>query len=154
MPLPQRKPNRLSGYDYSTPGAYFITVCTSQKRHLFWKEPHSTAPAPQDVPLSPLGILADQVIRDIPVHYPTMRVDHYVVMPNHIHLLLRITAPGGAAIDNVIRQFKRIVSKQAGFSVWQKDFHDHIIRRDEDYRSVWNYIDGNPARWREDDYYG
>jgi hypothetical protein len=57
-------------------------------------------------------------------------------------------------ISTVINQFKGYVSKQIGFSLWQKSFHDHIIRDERDYQNHWQYIDENPARWAEDEYYG
>ena len=83
MELSKRKQNRLSDYDYSTSNAYFITICTANRRNLFWDNPH-------DISLSMLGEMVRQSIEDIPKHYPAISVDTYVVMPNHIHLLLQI----------------------------------------------------------------
>ena len=89
--------------------------------------------------------------------YPAVSLDHYVIMPNHIHLLLQIcTDDDGRSmiaptISNVVRHMKGCVSKQVGRSVWQKGFYDHIIRNDADYEGVWNYIEGNPSKWHEDD---
>jgi len=53
-------------------------------------------------------------------------------------------------ISTVVRLLKGTVSKQSGFSVWQKGFYDHVIRNDKDYQDIWNYIEGNPAKWSED----
>ena len=104
-------------------------------------------------------MMVKQVIYDIPRHYPAITVDHAVVMPNHIHLLLQINTDidgrpmAAPTISTVINQTKGIISKKAGFSVWQKGFYDHVIRNDNDYRDIWNYIEGNPGKWTEDKLY-
>lgn len=56
-------------------------------------------------------------------------------------------------ISTVVNQMKGIVSKKAGFSVWQKGFYDHVIRGERDYAAAWNYIEGNPVKWTEDKLY-
>ena len=159
MELPKRKKNRLTEYDYSTPNAYFITICTENRRNLFWKDIGTVIDRPENVPLTNLGIIVRQSVMNIPKHYPTISVDRFVVMPNHVHLLLQIHTntdgrPMAApTISTGINQFKGIVSKKAGFSVWQKGFHDHVVRNEKDYLEIWNYIDGNPSKWAEDTLY-
>lgn len=159
MTFPQRKPNRLTEYDYSTPNAYFLTICTKNRKNLFWKNVGAIIDRPENVPLTNLGCLVRQCIIEIPMHYPMISVDNFVVMPNHIHLLLQIhTDADGRSliaptISTVVRLMKGTVSKQAGFSVWQKGFYDHVIRNDKDYQSIWNYIQGNPSKWTEDQLY-
>ena len=159
MELPKRKPNRLTEYDYSTPNAYFITVCTQDRKNLFWTDAGAAIGRPENIPLTNLGMMVKQVIYDIPRYYPTITVDHAVVMPNHIHLLLQINTDidgqpmAAPTISTVINQMKGVISKQAGFSVWQKGFYDHVIRNDNDYRDIWNYIEGNPGKWTEDKLY-
>ena len=159
MELPKRKQNRLTEYDYSTPNAYFITICTENRRNLFWKDIGTVIDRPENVPLTNLGIIVRQSVMNIPKHYPTISVDRFVVMPNHVHLLLQIHTntdgrPMAApTISTGINQFKGIVSKKAGFSVWQKGFHDHVVRNEKDYLEIWNYIDGNPSKWAEDTLY-
>ena len=156
MELPKRKQIRLTEYDYNTPNAYFITVCTDNRRNLFWKNVEVIIDRPKNVPLTNLGIIAQRSIEDIPKHYPAISVDHYVIMPNHIHLLLQITTdPDGRSmiaptISTVVMLMKGAVSKHAGFAVWQKGFYDHIIRNDNDYLDIWNYIEENPGKWAED----
>ena len=159
MEFPKRKRNRLTEYDYSTPNAYFITVCTDNRKNLFWKAVGAVSDRPKNVTLTDLGTVVRRRIEDIPKHYPTISVDHYVIMPNHIHLLLQIhsdsngrsvTAP---TISTAVRLMKGAVSKQAGFSVWQKGFYDHVIRNENDYRDIWNYIEDNPGKWAEDKLY-
>ena len=159
MKLPVRKPNRLPNFDYNTPGAYFITICTRDRKNLFWADVGASIARPQNPVLSRYGVIVDDAIREIPLHYPTISVDHYVVMPNHIHLLLQINtdADGRAmlapTISRVVQQMKGIVTKQIGRTIWQKLFHDHVIRSEKDYLKIWEYIDNNPAKWKEDCFY-
>lgn len=88
-------------------------------------------------------------------------VEKYVVMPNHIHLMLRIEGTGRTlcaptpvgAVPRIIKAMKETVTKCARSPVWQKGYHDHIVRGEADYLRIWNYIDTNPAKWREDCYY-
>ena len=90
MELPTRKQNRLKEYDYSAPNAYFITICTEKRKKLFWMDVGAIIDRPKNVPLTNLGIIAQRSIENITKHYPAISVDHYVIMPNHIHLLLQI----------------------------------------------------------------
>jgi REP element-mobilizing transposase RayT len=114
---------------------------------------------PENVPLTDLGRMVQQSIEDISKHYPMVSVDHHVIMPNHVHLLLQINTDSGGrpmaapTISMIINQTKGIVSKRAGFSVWQKGFYDHVIRNENDFRDIWNYIEGNPSKWTEDKLY-
>lgn len=159
MELPKRKQNRLTKYDYSTPNAYFITICTKNRKNLFWRDAEIIIDRPKNVLLADLGIIVQRSIENISKHYPAISVDHYVIMPNHIHLLLQInTDVSGRSMiaptmSTVVRLMKGTVTKQAGFSVWQKGFYDHVIRNDNDYRDIWNYIEGNPSKWSEDKLY-
>ena len=159
MELPKRKPNRLTEYDYSTPNAYFITVCTQNRKNLFWTDVEAVIDRPENIPLTNLGMMVKQVIYDITRHYPAITVDHAVVMPNHIHLLLQINTDvdgrpmAAPTISTVINQTKGIISKKAGFSVWQKGFYDHVIRGEQDYSDILTYIERNPGKWTEDKLY-
>ena len=159
MEMPKRKANRLPEYDYSTPNAYFITICTDKRKNLFWSDVGAIIDRPENVPLTQLGRLAEQSIQEIPRRYPMISVDRYVIMPNHIHLLLQIhTDSNGRSmiaptISTVVRLMKGAVRKTAGFPVWQKGFYDHVVRGDQDYLEIWNYIEGNPGKWAEDKLY-
>ena len=157
--FPKRKQNRLTEYDYSTPNAYFITICTENRKNLFWTDARAVIDRPGNIPLTNLGMIVQQSIEDIPKHYSSVSVNHSVIMPNHIHLLLQINTDADGrpmaapTISTVINQTKGIVSKKAGFSVWQKGFYDHVIRSEQDYLDVWNYMEGNPGKWSEDKLY-
>ena len=159
MELMQRKQKSLRNYDYSNPGAYFITICTKRRENLFWSDAKKTDCSPVDVPLTKLGIYVQQAVCEIPKRYPAITVDHAVIMPNHIHLLLQIHTDvdgrpmAAPTISTVINQIKGTVSKKAGFSVWQKGFYDHVIRGETDYEEIWNYIERNPGKWLEDSLY-
>ena len=85
-------------------------------------------------------------------------MDNYVIMPNHIHLLLFLYCDNGRAmlvptVSRVIQQLKGAVTKRIGHPIWQSRFYDHVIRTERDYRDIYTYIDNNPARWSEDEYY-
>jgi len=160
MDKPTRKPNRLRDFDYSSPGVYFVTICTRDKEKLFWSDSVGASIArPIKPALSPCGKLVEKAICEIPKRYPMISLDKYVVMPNHIHLLLRInTDESGRAmlaptISTVVQQMKGAVTKSYGRSIWQKLFYDHVIRNQRDYDEIWNYIENNPLKWENDCYY-
>ena len=109
--------------------------------------------------LSEYGNIVETAIKNIPLKYTSVSVDRYVIMPNHIHLLLQIhidenvRAMPAPTVSTVIQQMKGYVTKQIGFPVWQKLFYDHIIRNGNDYREIWEYIENNPLKWVEDRFY-
>ena len=191
---PKRKSPRLKEYDYSAPGAYFVTVCTHGKAHILG-EIHDGK-----MYLSSMGEIAENEIKNIGLHYNNVSVDKYVVMPNHIHMIIVIseqsvveginpfptekhdvssdhensvvtTMPNvGSAfmqtakkydIPNVVGKFKAAVTRSVGnafmhsvkSTIWQKSFHDHIIRNKNDYEKIWEYIDTNVVRWELDCFY-
>ena len=112
--------------------------------------------------LTPYGVCLQTYLDTLSSAYPNVTLHHAVIMPNHVHLLLSIdhNAPGAPRssrptqlISRIIAALKRFTNQQAGFNLWQSTFHDHIIRTDADYLRIWEYIDANPAKWREDCYY-
>ena len=151
--LPSRKRNSLKHYDYSSCGAYFITICTSDRRNYFWNGVGATIGRPQDVDLSQYGKLVDEAINNIPSIYPALKLDHYVIMPDHIHLLLIIRADEygrpmvAPTISRVVQQLKGYITKRIGHSIWQKLFFDHVIRNRQDYEEHVKYICDNPVKW-------
>jgi len=157
--LPKRKPTRLKGYDYSTPGAYFITICTQDRKELL-----SEIIVGDDVGivqqnnLSKIGLICDKYINNINNKYENVTVDKYVIMPNHIHLIIFLHGTMRASsptknTETIIRSFKTMVTKEIGTSIWQRSYHDHIIRGDKDYQKIWEYIDTNVIRWKNDCFY-
>ncbi len=256
MDLPKRKQIRLPDYDYSSPGAYFVTICTKDRRCILSDIAVGAAICrPSELRLTAYGEIVECAIKRIPDIYPSVLIDDYVIMPNHVHLILRIctdnngrqiaaptatgtnrrqvaaptagpgtdgrqvaapTATGtngrqvaapteglatdgrqiaaptagsgtngrqvaaptaGSATDgrqiaaptagsgtdgrqvaaptlsSVIGQMKRWASIQAKMAFWQKSFHEHVIRSEDDYLEIRNYIESNPAKWTEDRYF-
>ena len=166
---PKRKPLRLKNYDYSTPGAYFITICTAGKRcclSTIWMPGPSTHATVGDglarpvVKLTNVGSIVERQIEDIPKRFPTVSVDAYVIMPNHVHLLLSLHGDAGRAspsptVGDVVRVLKSLTMRQArpywdNGPLFQRFFYDHIVRNEKDYGEVWAYIEENPLRWAED----
>ncbi len=159
----RRKAIRLPEYDYSADGAYFITICTKNKARILSQVVGPISDRPPGIVLSEAGRVAEQAIQEIPKHYSGVYVDAYVIMPNHIHLLIRIEGGSGRSmigptsaptLSRIIRQMKSAVTKRLGNSIWQDRFYDHIIRNEEDYSIRYQYIENNPANWllKRDEY--
>ena len=87
-------------------------------------------------------------------------VEKYVIMPNHIHLLLTVdmnsggtskaSSPTNAIVPHFMSTFKRFCHREIGKTIFQRSYHDHVIRNEQDYLKIWNYIEGNPSKWKED----
>ena len=170
---PKRKRIRLSDYDYSASGAYFVTICTHEKKHFLSDITVGAlheAPAVQ-IRLTSAGKAVQRVIQSIPMRYPNIQIDRYVIMPNHIHLLLRITGEraihesplreDGKSARSLLAQAigylkmnssKLIHAHDPELKIWQRSYYEHVIRNERDYEEVWNYIDQNPAKWADDPY--
>ncbi|UOO37521.1 transposase [Oscillospiraceae bacterium CM] len=161
MELQKRKKLRLPEHDYAQNGMYFITMCTKDRQNLFW-DVGAIINRPQDIPtLSDYGIIAEKTLFEIPKRYPHVRVDKYVIMPNHIHLILHLDntdLDGGriifapTTVSKIIQQYKSTVTKEIGMPLWQKSYYEHIIRNEKDYNDIWQYIHTNPEKWHEDKY--
>ena len=151
------------GYDYAQNGAYFVTICTANRKCILSEIAVGRgAHTPPQVHLSKYGCIVDQYISNIHSVYASVTVDRYVIMPNHVHLLLRCsnTEPrtGGVwaprpTVMTVVRSLKTMVTKEIGHTIWQKSFYEHIIRNEDDYCGIWQYIDGNPQKWTMDEFY-
>ena len=163
--LPERKPNRLVNFDYSTEGAYFITICTHQRRKILSHIRVGEAIClPQDLNrllnLTEWGEIVEKAILKIPKIYPSVSVDYYVIMPNHVHLILNLNDPEGGrqvaspTVSTIVGNMKRAVSKTIGHGIWQRSFHDHVIRDGKDYNEIAGYIEANPLNWEADCFYG
>ncbi len=153
MELPKRKQNRLKGYDYSSNAAYFVTICTDNQKCLFGKI------VGNGLDLSDYGNIAENDLKNLPRHFPHIILDKYIIMPNHIHAIIIINKADGIELSRplpplstVIGLYKSGVSRKIGLPIWQKSFHDHIIRNEKVYQEIWEYIDTNPLKW-ELDYY-
>lgn len=162
MNLPNRKTTRLKGYDYSTPGAYFVTICTKDKKCLF--EIETVGNALCGVPPVQNEII-HKWLKETENKF-NIKIDKYVIMPNHIHLIAVISERhAGRSLHDAMRWFKTMATndyikgvktgilKPFDKKIWQKSFHDHIIRGKEDYQKIWQYIDTNALKWEQDKFY-
>ncbi len=168
MELPKRKKIRLDGYDYSSCGAYFVTICVKDRHELLGEIiVGDDAHIVPHVQLSQYGMVAQKYMDGI------IGINKCVIMPNHIHMIIitderksgTMSNPENGtmwasspttrqSISQLIKSFKILVTKEIGFSIWQRSFHDHIIRNEQDYLKIWKYIDTNPQKWEEDCFYG
>ncbi len=165
MELPKRKPTRLQNYDYSSDGGYFITICTHNRKCIL---SDIVGDGVYDIPqinLTEYGKILEKYIVFMSTKYDNISIDKYVIMPNHIHLIIKIEnkshigmsqAPyptANAIIPKFISLFKRYCNREIGNNIFQRSFHDHIIRGEQDYLKIWSYIDTNPQKWNEDKFY-
>ena len=156
---PVRKKNRLADYDYSQPGAYFVTVCTQNRKNLLSTVVGGDAHIAPYTMLTPMGKVVQKYLCRIPGIGP------FVIMPNHVHMILHISAtnvlegpmwasaPTKANVSDLVRSWKTLVSKELGSSIWQRSYYDHIIRGEAEYTEIAAYIENNPAKWSEDTYF-
>lgn len=151
-----RKLPRLSGYDYSQNGYYFVTLCTHQKRHLFGSIHEQT------INLNSIGKIVESELVQIPHRHQGVRLEAYTIMPNHLHCIIAIEKPKQSAepptLSNIIGFYKAGVSRQIHpaypqLTIWQKSFYDCILRNDAAYLDILRYIEENPIKWESDEYY-
>ena len=163
MDFPNRKSNRLPNYDYNTPGAYFITICTENRKPILSEIVGGGALDAPHAQLTKLGQVVQKYILS-GNRISGVTVDKFVIMPNHIHLILLVddtaadgtskaTSPTNAVIPHFVSTLKRFCHRDIGKEIFQRSYHDHVIRDENDYLKIWQYIDNNPARWQEDCFY-
>ena len=163
--FPKRKRLRLQNFDYNTPRAYFITICTKDRKcSLSRVVGGDVLDAPKNVELLPFGKIADKFINQLRDFYDIINIDRYVIMPNHIHIILRVFEDGASRtspptkkqhtiVSRFVSTFKRFSNKECGDNVWQRGFHDHVIRDKNDYDTINKYIYENPLKWQDDCFY-
>ena len=164
---------RASWHDYDG-GSYFITICTKNRKHFFGEIVDG------EILLSDIGKYTQQCIEEITQHNPYAEIPQFVIMPNHIHLIVIITAPNGrdvpwrvsttgknetmqntankqGRLSTAIGGFKQSITrfaneKQIDFA-WQPRFHDHIVRDTSELNRIADYIENNVANWKDDEFY-
>ncbi len=150
--MEQRKNPRLSHYDYANDNYYFVTVCTYEKKCIFG--------APNS--LNWRGKIVHKHIENLQNHYNDVCIDKYVVMPNHIHLIIKLGCnpinKNSVNLNIVVGQLKSGISRQIrkispNEIIWQRSYHDHIIRNQQSYEKIWLYIEANPQLWMDDCFY-
>ena len=149
MDFAARKSYRIKDFDYDQNGSYFITVCIRDRKQILSKINSSGDRNEIRYELLHLGKIADKTIREMNATYEYLSVDHYVIMPDHVHFLLSIHGQPqtSAAIARFVGSFKRFCNKEYGKNPWQSRYYDHVIRNQQDYNETWEYIDNNPAKW-------
>jgi len=173
-----RRSIRLQDYDYSSEGAYFVTMCTQNRECLFGEIVNG------EMILNEYGKIVEQCWNDLPNHYDNIELDAYVIMPDHFHGIIFIVSVDSVnAIDSVdsvsvgaihelprlrrrkmllpkiVGRFKMNSAKQInlmrntpGISVWQRNYYEHIIRNDKSLENIRNYIINNTSKWYYNDY--
>ena len=155
MSLPKRKPTRLKDFDYSSQGAYFVTICTKDRKNILSNIVGEGFPLPQ---LTQQGKIVEKYILSVNKKYPCVAVNKFVIMPNHIHIIFCVENDGrgnpSPTISNVVGWLKYNATKQinlidgnTGNRIFQRSYYDHVIRNQEDYNEIWEYIENNPQKW-------
>mgnify|MGYP003295365518 CR=1 FL=1 len=174
----EHKSHRLQNYNYSSNGSYFITICTKNKECLLGDITvaddtvsdlqtdnindsiyHKSINA--KIILSDYGKTTYKYIESSKTAYENLAVDNYVIMPNHIHLIISVSSaqqtlsssPQHALIPHYVATLKLLITRETGFSLFQRNYHDHIIRNEKEYEKIWDYIDTNVSNWVADRFY-
>ena len=159
MKQPDRRPNRrsirLKGYNYSGPGAYYVTICTYVPLPVFGQISENVLIA------SPWGEIAYDCWSKIPERWSAVKLDEFVIMPNHMHGILVFTNEVSAttSLGNVVNWYKASATKailrlegNREVRVWQRNYYEHIVRDDKDLLRIQEYIAANPYKWADDEY--
>jgi putative transposase len=163
--MSERKQRRLSGFDYSSAKAYFITACVKYRRHLFGEVRNGI------MGLSDIGNAASVLLQQIPFERSNVILDEFMIMPNHIHCIIDITRKNSVpyqfnkfskpvcdSVSMIVNHYKGGVTKWCKRNSfyefqWQGRFHDHIIRNEEEHLRIKDYIRNNPRNWRDDRFF-
>ncbi|MCE5285513.1 MAG: transposase [Pelosinus sp.] len=164
---PFRKTIRLKDFDYSQAGSYFITICTNNRFHLFGEVCNKANAIPRMV-LNSAGEMIQDVLIGLPRYYNGINIDKFQIMPNHIHYIVWIRnynmANKNTGLSDIIHGFKTFTTKKYIDGVnqnkwrpfqkklWQRNYYEHIIRDEEDYQNISEYILNNLIQWQKDEY--
>ena len=180
--LKKRKTTRLMGTNYNRVGVVFLTICTKERRCILSRIVGTGVPDGPKTELTKYGKIADKYINQLSNFYNDLSVESYVIMPNHIHIMLWVkgeenvqsktpttdgpsrtpvptrgkkasTTVQNSIPSRFVSTFKRFCNKEYGTNIWQYRSHDHIIRNRKDYEEHSKYIYENPINWREDELY-
>lgn len=147
--LEERKLIRLKEYDYSNEGMYFITICTKNRECILGKISGSVKTDPY-IQLNKNGMLVKGELNNIQNHFKNINVDEYVIMPNHIHFIVNIIKKDSITIPTIVGLFKSGVSRILKYSIWQRNYYEHIIQNEKEYYKIKKYIIENPINWVND----
>lgn len=157
--LPVRRSIRLSGFDYSSNHLYFVTICTQDRACILGKVVENRAF------MSPYGRILEKELLNLTMYFPLVVLDKYVVMPNHLHVIIgiRATVKITPTLGHIIGAYKsrvfhnclelaKIKDKFIG-KFWQRNYYEHIIRDQKDLERIQKYIRSNPMSWTKDKFY-
>ncbi len=167
--MPRRKSIRLKNYDYSLPGYYFITICAQNHAKIFGNIitavgaddsvcPNTADPEPHML-ANDIGRIVEKCWYKINNLYENVKTDAFCLMPNHIHGIIVISegGQGRPPLHKIIQGYKsvstRMCYKYNYRNIWQRNYYDRIIRNEEEYSKIQEYIINNPLKWHEDKYY-
>ena len=165
-----RKSIRLKGYDYAQAGLYFITLCIENRTCLFGE---IDRPDSRQLPMvmNAYGEIVKNTWLDLPNHVSNIKLHEFIVMPNHIHGIIEMDTPVGAdskpaqngkpqPLPEIVRQLKTFSARRINrlrdtpaHAIWQRNYYEHIIRNEQAYLEIAEYIQTNPLQWLEDTYY-
>ena len=161
--LTTRKTIRISEFNYSSNGAYFVTLCTKDRRcilsDIVYESIDNTivgmAICRPHVVLTSIGECVNDCIKI--ANKENVEIKHYIIMPNHVHMIVCLLPTtddrGRSSLQQIIKNIKSFTTKSAGYPLWQSRFYEHIIRNRNQHQKIIKYIHENPLHWREDRYY-
>ena len=162
--FPKRKHPRMKFFDYSSNGSYFVTICVQNRKQIL------SSVVDNNVVLTPYGEIAKNELLNIEKRYSFLKIESYVIMPNHIHVLfefLHVENKDSAGakqpalqndhlLQDVVSCFKskstKIINKQYNYGkVFQTSFYEHVINNQDDWSNTWDYIENNPQTWESNE---
>ncbi len=155
---PKRKHPRLKQYDYGLPGYFFVTIHAQADTPVLSRVGRGLAPAEAVVTLTALGEIAQKQLLALEQRFPSVRIEKYVIMPNHIHAIIRQMETAGASprptLMDVVCAYKSLTTRACnqldqtpGRKLFQTSFYESVLRNEKAYQECWLYIDGNPGKW-------
>lgn len=152
-----RQSIRLKGFDYSQDGRYFITICTHNHQALFGEIILG------EMKTNQIGSIVKEHWFQLPNRFNSIQMDAFVVMPNHIHGIISIMESlPDQTIGKIIGAYKSLAANEfmklckiknlSLDKLWQRNYYEHIIRDEEDFSRIVEYIENNPLKWEEDQY--
>ena len=160
MNYPKRKNIRLEGHDYRENGGYYLTICTDQKRCILSSISKGNGTERAVTALTSLGQIVQQTIEETATKYEVI-IDSYVIMPNHIHMIIILDEQSRISVGRFVGVIKSVTANRWGKvcesdgirtgKIWQRNYYDHILRNESDYREKRRYVEDNPDRWNADD---
>ena len=158
--LSKRKNLRINKYNYSDIGYYFITICIKNKKCILSTIANDEKKQSIKIKLLPYGLITEKYIKSTNNIYDNIIISNYVIMPNHIHFICEIInkdevnrLPANATIPCIVGTLKKLINKECKEKIWQRNYYEHIIRNENEYLKILEYIQNNPYKWGNDKYY-